>query len=329
MQTVLLTGGAGYIGSHATLHLLNSGFRVIVLDNLYSGFSWAVDPRATFVEGSIHDGKLIEQLVSELDVSAVVHFAGHIVVPESVSNPIKYYLNNVSGSIALLEACQNSGVNQFVFSSSAAVYGIPDSIPVAETTPTNPINPYGTTKLMTESTLVDMDAASEDFNFVALRYFNVAGAHIHGGLGQCTPEATHLIKVACQTANGQRPQMSIYGDDYDTEDGTCVRDYIHVDDLAKAHVNAVNYLQNGGNSLRANCGYGRGYTVKQVIEMVKKVSGVDFDVVVEGRRAGDPGALMADNSKIKQVLGWRPELDDLETICRSAFEWEQYLLKSE
>ena len=328
MTAVLVTGGAGYIGSHTSLQLTKKDYDVVVLDNLYSGHQWAVSQGADFYRGDIADPEIIRKIFKQHDIEAVVHFAGHIVVPESVADPLKYYRNNVSGSLNLIQCCVDAGVNQFIFSSSAAVYGIPISIPVSEEAETSPINPYGLTKLMTEWTLSDLAAANPEFRYVALRYFNVAGAHIEGGLGQATPEATHLIKVACQTATGQRSAMSVFGDDYDTTDGTCIRDYIHVDDLAAAHLDALNYLSAGGGSLALNCGYGRGYSVSEVVNMVKKVSGTDFKVLQEGRRAGDPAALVADNSQIIRTFKWAPQFADLETICRSAYEWELKLLES-
>lgn len=328
MTSVLVSGGAGYIGSHTSLQLSKANHDVVVLDNLYSGHRWAVPQGADFYQGDIGDPDIIRKIIKSHDIEAVVHFAGHIVVPESVADPLKYYRNNVAGSLNLIQCCTDAGVNRFIFSSSAAVYGIPISIPVSENADKNPINPYGLTKLMTEWTLSDLAAANLDFRYVALRYFNVAGAHIGGGLGQATPEATHLIKVACQAATGQRPSMSVFGDDYDTADGTCIRDYIHVDDLAVAHLDALNYLSAGGDSLALNCGYGRGYSVREVIDMVKSVSGIDFKVIQEGRRAGDPAALIADNTQIKQTFNWEPRYADLQTICRSAYEWELNLLES-
>lgn len=328
MTSVLVTGGAGYIGSHTTLQLVAAGHNVVVLDNLYSGHRWAVSKDADFYQGDIADSEIIGNIIMQHDIQAVVHFAGHIVVPESVEEPLKYYRNNVAGSLNLIQCCVDNGVNQFVFSSSAAVYGMPNSIPVAENAEKRPINPYGLTKLITEWTLSDLAAAAPEFRYVALRYFNVAGAHIGGSLGQATPEATHLIKVACQSATGQRSAMSIFGDDYDTVDGSCVRDYIHVDDLARAHLDALNYLSGGGDSVALNCGYGNGYSVNEVIEMVKKVSGVNFVTNQEGRRPGDPAELVADNHLIRELFGWKPRYADLETICRSAYEWELKLLES-
>jgi UDP-glucose 4-epimerase len=325
MTAVLVTGGAGYIGSHTTRQLLDAGHSVTVLDNLYSGFEGAVDPRASFVRGDIADQGLVCSLLQDQQIEAVVHFAGHIVVPESVADPLKYYNNNVAGSLVLLQSCLDSGVQRFVFSSSAAVYGMPDQNPIDESVTPSPINPYGTTKLITEWTLRDLAAASADFRYVALRYFNVAGAHIGGELGQSTPEATHLIKVACEAACGKRDGMAIYGDDYDTPDGTCIRDYIHVDDLARAHLDALSWLANGGRSMALNCGYGRGHSVREVVDRVREVSGVDFPVSLAGRRAGDPAALVADNTQIRQMFGWQPRYDDLALICRTAYQWERTL----
>ena len=325
MSNVLVTGGAGYIGSHTVLQLLQAGHQVVVLDNLYSGHRWAIDQRARFEEGNIADNVVTARVLADHSIDSVVHFAGHIVVPESVENPAKYYQNNVIGSFNLIRSCIDAGVSQFVFSSSAAVYGIPASRVINEQTPQLPINPYGASKLITEWTLRDLSQAAENFRYVALRYFNVAGAHTNGKLGQATPEATHLIKVACQAATGKRKGLSIFGDDYDTEDGTCVRDYIHVEDLANAHVDALRYLGQGGGSDIFNCGYGRGYSVREVVECVKAVSGVDFPVKQESRRAGDPDQLVANNTHIRNTLGWQPALDDLSGICRSALQWEQKL----
>jgi UDP-glucose 4-epimerase len=325
-KTILVTGGAGYIGSHTVLQLLDAGHGVIVLDNLYSGHRWAVPDAVHFYHDSIHNQGLVGDIIHQHRVNSVIHFAGHIVVPESVENPAKYYHNNVIGSLNLIETCIDNDVENFVFSSSAAVYGIPGRCPVAESVELNPINPYGATKLMTEWTLRDLAGASSGkFNYVALRYFNVAGAHMGGLAGQATPQATHLIKVACEAATGQRDSISIFGDDYDTPDGTCIRDYIHVDDLASAHLDALGYLDNGGQSVAVNCGYGHGYSVREVVDCVKAVSDVDFTVHQEPRRAGDPPELVADCSKIKQLFNWEPKYNDLETICKSAFQWEQKL----
>ncbi len=331
-SSILVTGGAGYIGSHTTHQLVDAGYEVVVVDNLYSGHRWAVPEVLKFYEGDFGNRELLTKIMSENPISAVVHFAGHIVVPESVNNPIKYYQNNVVGSVNLIQSCIEYNVGQFIFSSSAAVYGNPETIPADELTPTHPITPYGTTKLITEWTLADVvhsladtDADKGDFRYVALRYFNVAGAQIAGNLGQSTPEATHLIKVACQTACATRPQLTIYGTDYPTEDGTCIRDYIHVDDLAAAHLDALEYLQQGGESQILNCGYGHGYSVREVVEKVKTVSGIDFKVIEGERRPGDPYSLIADSHHIRETLGWKPQYDDLELICRTAYEWERKL----
>lgn len=323
---VLVTGGAGYIGSHTTLHLLESGYDVVVLDNLYSGHRWALPKGAEFYQGDVQDRHLVGEIIDKHNIDSVIHIAGHIVVPESVVNPAKYYQNNVIGSLNLIDTCIAKGVSQFVFSSSAAVYGIPEFCPVSENTEPRPINPYGSTKLIIEWALRDFSvAATRPFNYAALRYFNVAGAHTEGGLGQATPEATHLIKVACQTACGKRAYLSIFGDDYPTPDGSCIRDYIHVDDLASAHRDTLLYLHDGGESTVLNCGYGHGFSVKQVIDCVKTVSNVDFEVKIEPRRRADPPELIADNKKIKQVLSWQPKHNELATICRSAYQWEKKL----
>ena len=335
VKRVLVTGGAGYIGSHTTLQLVEAGHQVVVLDNLCAGHRWAVPERAEFEAGDIADPKAVKRIIDAHRIDAVIHFAAHTVVPESVTDPAKYYRNNVVGSLNLIETCLAAGVSRFVFSSSAAVYGAPNNDEpnhrIAETAATVPINPYGASKLMTEWTLRDLaaSAAAHDdnrFGFVALRYFNVAGARADGTLGQATHQATHLVKVACQAACGVRDGLSLFGDDYPTPDGTCIRDYIHVEDLARAHLDALNYLDDGGASIIMNCGYGHGYSVAEVIECVKAVSGVDFPVTIAPRRAGDPPALVADNTRIRQCLGWSPRYDDLSTICRTAYQWEQALL---
>ena len=276
---ILVTGGAGYIGSHTVLQLVEAGNSVVVVDNLYSGHEWALARQATFYQGDIHDRKLIRKILKQHEIETVMHFAAHTVVSESVENPSKYYHNNVLGSLNLIETCIEQGVAQFIFSSSAAVYGATGKSAVNESDRTSPINPYGTSKLITEWMLHDLaEAAGGNFNYIALRYFNVAGANMGGKLGQAAPEATHLIKVACQIACGIRPAMSIFGDDYDTPDGTCIRDYIHVDDLAAAHLDAWRYLQDGGKTRILNCGYGNGFSVREVIECVKSVSNTDFEV---------------------------------------------------
>ena len=323
-MAILVTGGAGYIGSHMTHALAERGEEVIVLDNLSTGFEWAVAPDATLLIGDVGDAELLKMIFATHDIEAVVHFAGSIVVPESVENPLKYYANNTVNSRTLIEQAVQAGVPHFIFSSTAAVYGIPERSPADEETPTAPINPYGRSKLMTEWMLQDV-AAAHPLTYVALRYFNVAGADPKGRTGQSTPEATHLIKVACQTVLGQREKMFIFGDDYDTPDGTCIRDYIHVTDLIAAHLDALEYLRKGGESAVFNCGYGHGYSVREVIDMVKKVSGVDFPVEVAPRRPGDPPELVAAAEKIRTTLDWQPQFDDLEEIVASALAWERHL----
>ena len=325
-KAVLVTGGAGYIGSHTCHQLIDAGHRVVVVDNFYSGHRWAVPPEATLVEGDAGDAALTSRLMREHDVDTVIHFAGHIVVPESVSDPLKYYRNNTQNSRNLIAACIDAGVQQLVFSSTAAVYGIPAEQPATEQTPTAPINAYGRSKLMTEWMLQDVadrPGAEPPFRFVALRYFNVAGARPDLRVGQATPEATHLIKVACQAALGQRDSVSIFGTDYPTPDGTGVRDYIHVEDLASAHLAALDYLRGGGDSRIMNCGYGRGYSVREVMQMVRQVSGVDFRIDEAPRRAGDPPELVAGTSLIHEVLDWTTRYEDLEFICRTALDWER------
>jgi UDP-glucose 4-epimerase len=332
-HTVLVTGGAGYIGSHTTRQLLHAGHRVLVVDNLYSGNKWAVPEQAAFVELDVGNRDTVRRLMHEYDVTAVIHFAGHIVVPESVSDPAKYYGNNVVNSFHVIQACRDTGVRHFIFSSSAAVYGTPARIPVDENADTAPINPYGFSKLTTEWMLQDLTnsdrinnkPASQCFNHVALRYFNVAGAALDGSLGQATPQATHLIKVACEAACGKRDQIAIFGSDYDTEDGTCIRDYIHVEDLAKAHVTALEYLRSGGESQTLNCGYGRGFSVRDVLDTVQKVSNTELNLIEAPRRRGDPPILVADKTKIHEVLNWEPDYDDLELICGTAYKWERKL----
>lgn len=330
--TVLVTGGAGYIGSHTTRQLAEAGFKVVVVDNLYSGHRWAVDPRAWFHELDAGDtGSVDELLRCHAPVAAVVHFAGHIVVPESISDPVKYYRNNPIASTNLIQACRDHRVRHFLFSSSAAVYGQPEQTPITEDAAAQPINPYGRSKLITEWTLEDVARSAgingddEPFRYMALRYFNVAGAALDAALGQATPEATHLIKVACEAACGKRGGMQIFGTDYPTADGTCIRDYIHVEDLAAAHVLALRYLLEGGDSAVVNCGYGHGFSVREVVQTVQRISGVAFAVEDAGRRPGDPARLVADNNRIKRLLNWSPRYDDLDLICRTAFDWERNL----
>ena len=318
---VLVTGGAGYIGSHVVRQLAAAGHDIVVFDNLSTGYRWAVTA-GELVVGDLADEQALEAVFSEHGFEAVLHFAANIVVPESVANPLKYYSNNTRNTLNLLKMVERYQVPYMVFSSTAAVYGMPEQTVLTEDLPLAPINPYGASKMMSERMMMDLAAAS-NLNYVILRYFNVAGANPDGLLGQATPEATHLIKVACECVTGQRDGMSVFGTDYETRDGTCVRDYIHVEDLAKAHVMALDYMAKGGESQVLNCGYGRGFTVREVIDVVKAESGVDFPVQETERRAGDPAALMADNTRIKSVLGWQPDYDDLNTIVRTALAWEK------
>ncbi len=317
---VLVTGGAGYIGSHVVRQLAQAGHDIVVFDNLSTGYRWAVTA-GELVVGDLADEAAIADLFASHQFEAVLHFAANIVVPESVANPLKYYSNNTRNTLNLLKAVEKHQVPYMVFSSTAAVYGMPEQTVLTEDLPLAPINPYGASKMMSERMIMDLAAASS-LNYVILRYFNVAGANPEGKLGQATPEATHLIKVACECVTGQRDGRSVFGTDYDTRDGTCIRDYIHVEDLAKAHVMALDYMARGGESSVLNCGYGRGFTVNEVIDVVKARSGVDFPVELTGRRAGDPAALMADNTLIKATLGWTPDYDDLETIVSTALAWE-------
>ncbi len=323
-MAILVTGGAGYIGSHMVLALCDAGEAVVVLDDLSTGIRANVDPRARFVSGDVADQPLVFALIAEHGVNAVVHFAARIVVPDSVADPLGYYLANTVKTRALLAAVTEAKVPHFVFSSTAAVYGNVSQEPVSEETPAAPVSPYGASKLMSEIMLRD-SAAAYGLNYVALRYFNVAGADPKGRAGQSTPRATHLIKVACEAATGKRNSMEIFGTDYPTKDGTCIRDYIHVSDLVAAHLDALNYLKSGGGNEVLNCGYGAGYSVREVIDTVKRVSGVDFPVSIGPARAGDPAAIVAGAGRIRQVLGWQPKLDDLETIVRHALAWERKL----
>ena len=324
-MAVLVTGGAGYIGSHMVLRLCDAGEDVVVLDNLVTGFDWAVDQRARLVEGNAGDMDLVSRLIAEHGISEIIHFAGSIVVPESVSNPLKYYANNTAASRNLIDAAVKGGVKHMVFSSTAAVYGMPGLEPVGEDNVLNPLSPYGRSKLMTEMMLADV-AAAHPFTYGALRYFNVAGADPKKRSGQSTPEATHLIKVTAQAALGQRDSVGIFGTDFPTPDGTGVRDYIHVTDLVEAHALLLGHLRAGGESTVCNCGYGTGYSVRQVIDMVRKVSGVDFKVVEGPRRPGDPASVVAKADKVRQLLGWQPQHADLEKIVTAAYQWEKYLM---
>lgn len=327
-MTVLVTGGAGYIGSHMVHALVDAGERVIVLDNLSTGFRAALPPNVPLYVGETGNESLARAIMAAHEVTSVIHFAASIVVPESVSDPLEYYRNNTANSRALLAAAVASGVKHFIFSSTAAVYGNPEKVPVEETAVPIPMSPYGSSKLMTETMLRDVSAA-HGLRFVILRYFNVAGADPSGRTGQSTPGATHLIKVATQTALGKRPHIDVFGTDYPTADGTCVRDYIHVTDLVAAHSAALAHLRRGGDNLLANCGYGRGYSVLEVIETVKRISGVDFAVRLAPRRPGDPAAIVAGADRIRSALGWRPRLDDLDTIVGHALAWERRLLEAQ
>jgi UDP-glucose 4-epimerase len=323
-MTILVTGGAGYIGSHVVRQLGERGERVVILDNLSTGFRSAV-LHGTLVIGDTGDRELVGKLLQEHAIETVMHFAAHTIVPESVSNPLKYYGNNTCSTRSLLQACEAAGVRNFVFSSTAAVYGIPAGGIAAEDSPTQPINPYGTSKLMSEWMLRDLSAAST-LRHVVLRYFNVAGSDPGGRIGQSTLNGTLLTKVACETAVGRRPHVSIFGTDYPTPDGTGVRDYIHVEDLAGAHVKALEYLRAGGASSTVNCGYGHGYSVREVVAMVNRLNGQPIKAVEGPRRAGDPPSLVAKAQRVREILGWQPQFDDLQTIVKSQLAWERRLL---
>ncbi|QZD93658.1 UDP-glucose 4-epimerase GalE [Qipengyuania xiapuensis] len=322
---VLVTGGAGYIGSHAVLALKDAGWPVAVIDNLSTGFAFAVPEGVPLYEGDIADAELLGRIFSEQGTRAIMHFAGSIIVPESVEQPLKYYENNTVKSRALIEAAVKGGVEHFIFSSTAATYGVPESSPISEDSPRSPINPYGWSKLMTEQMLADASAA-HGFNFCALRYFNVAGADPEARSGQSTAGATHLIKVACEAATGKRDGVSVFGTDYDTPDGTGVRDYIHVSDLASAHVLALEALiGQPDRSLTMNCGYGKGFSVLEVLDAVDRVTNSKIERRMEPRRAGDPAELVSDPSRIRATLPWKPEHDDLGEIITHALQWERRL----
>jgi len=323
-MTVLVTGGAGYIGSHMVYALVDAGERVVVLDNLTTGFDWAVAKGVPIVVGQTGDQALVAKLLAEHRVDAVIHFAASIVVPDSVADPLGYYRNNTVNSRALIETAIKGGVRHFIFSSTAAVYGNPARVPVGEDDATVPMSPYGSSKLMTEIMLRDAGLA-HGLQHVILRYFNVAGADPLGRTGQSTKGATHLIKVAVETALGLRPKMDVFGTDYATPDGTCIRDYIHVSDLARAHSDALAHLRGGGASVTLNCGYGRGFSVLEVIDTVKRVSGVDFEVEFAERRPGDPARIVAASDRIRATLAWQPQFDDLQTIVAHALAWERRL----
>ncbi|TAN39788.1 MAG: UDP-glucose 4-epimerase GalE [Nitrospirae bacterium] len=320
---ILVTGGAGYIGSHMVRTLGRAGHEVVVYDNLSSGHKDAV-LSGRLVVADLADREALDRVFRAESFDAVVHFAAYIAVEESVKDPLKYYRNNVANALNLIEACIEHRVHRFIFSSTAAVYGIPERSPVTEDTPLLPINPYGASKMMVEQMLKDLSSAAP-FRYVALRYFNVAGADHQARIGQRYKDATHLITLALRTALGLRESLSVFGTDYDTPDGTCIRDYIHVDDLIDAHVLALDYLTAGGTSRIFNCGYGQGYSVREVVAMAKKVTGSDFPVRETGRRAGDPPALIADSARIRQELGWKPSHDDLAFIIQTAWEWEKKL----
>ncbi len=328
LKTVLVTGGAGYIGSHTAHKLIEGGHQVVILDNLSTGFKSVVPQEAIFVEGDVGDSNLVAQLIEKHDIEDIVHFAAHLLVPESVAEPVKYYRNNIVASQNLINTALATGIRHFIFSSTCAVYGMVETFPVNEQQVMQPISPYGRTKCVTEWSLQDIDTAIQsdhlqsDFKYVALRYFNVAGARTDGKLGQVTENTTHLVKVCAEAVLGIRDKVTIFGTDYPTPDGTCIRDYIHVDDLAQAHLDALDYLRQAGKSDVFNCGYGHGYSVREIIDVMKKVSGVDFKVVEGERREGDPPAIAADNKKIKTKLHWLPKYDDVELICRTALDWE-------
>jgi UDP-glucose 4-epimerase len=321
---ILVTGGAGYIGSHVVRLLTDSGRPVVVLDNLSTGFENAV-LGAELVIGDTCDRELVSRVLADNGVDTVLHFAAHTIVPESVENPLKYYGNNTCCTRNLLECCAHAGVKHFIFSSTAAVYGIPDSTECTEDSPLAPINPYGTSKLMSEMMLRDLGRAS-DMRHVILRYFNVAGSDPQGRIGQSTRNATLLIKVAAEVAVGKRDRLYVFGTDYPTDDGTGVRDYIHVDDLADAHIRAIDYLHAGGASTTLNCGYGHGYSVRQVIDAVNRVNGSPIRVSEQARRAGDPPALIARADKVRELLDWKPRYDDLDFIVKTSLDWERKLL---
>ena len=327
-MSLLVTGGAGYIGSHMVLELLDAGEHVIVIDNLSTGFRRAVPEGVPLIVGDVCDQALVSRLISEHGVEAIIHFAASLIVPESVRDPLAYYRNNTVNSRALIESAVKGGVKHFIFSSTAAVYGNPEMVPVAEDGATRPISPYGSSKLMTETILRDASRAC-GFGHVILRYFNVAGADPKGRSGQSTKDATHLIKVAVEAALGLRSKIEIFGTDYPTPDGTCIRDYIHVSDLVQAHLEALRHLRSGGHSLTLNCGYGHGFSVREVLDTVKRMSGVDFRVENAARRSGDPAQIIAETKLIRQTLGWRPRFDDLSTIIAHALAWERHLMQAQ
>jgi UDP-glucose 4-epimerase len=325
-MTILVTGGAGYIGSHMVHALVDAGEPVVVLDDLSTGFDWAVPAAASLVVGDTGDQDLVSTLIAERGIDSIIHFAASIVVPESVAEPLKYYRNNTANTRSLIECAVKGGVRRFIFSSTAAVYGNPAHVPVSEDDAPAPMSPYGSSKLMTETILRDASAAY-GLDHVILRYFNVAGADPKLRTGQSTRAATHLIKVAVETALGLRERIEVFGTDYPTRDGTCIRDYIHVADLIAAHADALRFLREGGHAATFNCGYGHGFSVLEVIAMVKQVSGVDFRVDFAPRRPGDPAEIVATSQRIRETLGWTPRYDDLATICTHALEWQRKLMQ--
>lgn len=325
-MSVLVTGGAGYIGSHMVLALVEAGESVVVIDNLSTGFSAFLPEGVPLFIGDAADENLVEGVIAAHEVESIIHFAGSVVVPESIRDPLLYYRNNTMTTRSLLNAAVKSGVDRFIFSSTAAVYGNPDQVPVGEHAPTRPLSPYGASKLMAEIMLHDV-AAAHGMNHVVLRYFNVAGADPQARIGLATRGATHLLKIAVEAATGQRGKIDVFGTDYPTPDGSCIRDFIHVSDLAQAHRAALAYLRGGGTSATFNCGYGRGASVLEVIDSVKRVSRRDFPVEIAGRRAGDPASLVADVSRIRSTLDWRPQFEDLDTIVSHALAWERLLAK--
>lgn len=324
MKSVLVSGGAGYIGSHVVRDLLKCGYQVVVLDNLSTGRRENL-VGGTFIEGDVGDETLVSDIIRRYETESLLHFAAHIQVEESVANPAKYYENNSCKAFRLFKTAAETGVKSVLFSSTAAVYGIPEKIPVDETSPLIPINPYGNSKLFSEMMLKDIAQSCSEMQYIVLRYFNVAGADTAGRIGQVYPKPTHLITLAIKTALGQRPELSIFGNDYDTPDGTCIRDYIHIDDLSSAHVLALRSLEKREGNRVFNCGYGKGHSVLEVVNTVKKVSGMPFPTRLCPRRPGDPPALIADSTRIKEDLGWRPGHDNLEEIVRSAWKWEKKL----
>ncbi len=319
---VLVTGGAGYIGSHVVKALGEKGYEILVFDNLSTGHKEAV-LYGKLVKGDLSDKDFLKKVIEDFKPDAVMHFAAFIEVAESVKKPLKYYRNNTANTLNLLESMIETGVKNFIFSSTAAVYGNPEKVPVNEDAPIKPINPYGQSKAYVEGILKDLDKAEKDFKYVSLRYFNVAGADPEGKLGQKYQNATHLITRALKTAKGEYEKLYIFGTDYPTSDGTCIRDFIHVSDLAEAHILALEYLLSGGESEIFNCGYGHGYSVKEVVSIAKKVTGIDFPVEETGRREGDPAVLVADSKKLKRKLNWKPKYDNLEFIIKTAWDWEQ------